>query len=81
MEHIVKSKNYNVFLDEDDSIILKSYQVFVAKMVPHYGVFIDKKYIDRSRSTSAHISKFLNSNISDIRKKIKDGIIKLTSLN
>lgn len=71
--------SYNEY-STDDGTILKSYSVFVAKKT-RGQVQLDEKYWDYSNTTARHVGKFFNSNTKEIRKMIKDGIIKLVNLN
>ena len=64
----------------DDATYFKSYDTLIAGYIDGQLV-LDKDYWDYSRTTSRHRNNFTGLSTLDTKRKIKNGSIKLVSLN
>lgn len=73
--------NQFVLYDDFGNSFFQSYKSIIAKISNKGQTTLDSHFWDYSVTTGRYRNKFLNECIAETRKKIKQGLYKLTDLN
>jgi len=68
-------------INTNDGEYFQSYNSIIAHRSNDWGIFLDEKYWDYSKTTGKYRNKFLNETKKETEKRIKNGDYKLVNLN